>query len=180
MAKLNEKNENTQKIIHLVITEKCDRNCPMCCNKQYDMNTIEYVTDEELKNAETVFLTGGEPFAYAEPCWVAWELRQKYPNIKNIYVYTNAIELYDYLRRGKELYAINGVTISIKNEYDYKIFDALAYNEEIIKLDSNWIYTFPDFNNIEYPKEYFTRKDRVWQKEFIPDPNSIFRRLKEV
>lgn len=180
MAKLNEKNENTQKIIHLVITEKCDRNCPMCCNKQYDMSTVEYVTDEELRNAETVFLTGGEPFAYAEPCWVAWELRQKYPNIKNIYVYTNAIELYDYLRRGKELYAINGVTISIKNEYDYKIFDALAYNEEIIKLDSNWIYTFPGFNDVVYPKEYFTRKDRVWQKDFVPDPNSIFRRWKEV
>lgn len=179
MAKLNEKNENTQKIIHLVITEKCDRKCPLCCNKQYDMNSIELVTDEELKNAETIFLTGGEPFAYEEPCWIAWELRQMYPNIKYIYVYTNALELYEYLHQGRELYAIDGVTISIKNEYDYKVFiNELADNEEVIKLDSNWIYTFPGFNNIDnyYSKKYFTRKDRVWQEDFVPDPNSIFRR----
>jgi len=177
MAKLNEKNENTQKIIHLVITEYCDRNCPMCCNKQYDMSTVEYVTDEELKNAETVFLTGGEPFAYADPCKFAQELKDKYPNIKNIYVYTNAFELYEYLRRYERLYAINGVTISIKELIDCNVFEQyLAYNREIIKLDSNWVYTFPGFNDIEYPKRFFIRKDRVWQENFVPDPNSIFRR----
>ena len=179
MAKLNEKNERTEKIIHLMITDKCNRKCPLCCNNQYDINDVDFVTDEELKNAECIFLTGGEPFAYEEPCLIAWELRQKYPNIKYIYVYTNALELYEYLHKGKELYAIDEVTISIKNECDYKIFiNELADNEEIIKLDSNWIYTFPGFNDIDnyYSKKYFTRRDREWQVDFVPDQNSIFRR----
>ena len=41
MAKLNEKTEETKKIIHLMITEKCNRKCPDCCNNQYDLNSIE-------------------------------------------------------------------------------------------------------------------------------------------
>ncbi len=176
MAKLNEKNERTEKIIHLMITEKCDRHCPLCCNNQYDMNTIEYVTDEELKNAETIFLTGGEPFAYADPCYFAQQLKEKYPNIKNIYVYTNALELYLYLEKDY-IYGIDGITISIKNKMDYKVFEkSLQYDEQILRLKSNWIYTFPGFNDIEYPKEHFTKRDRVWQEDFVPDPNSIFRR----
>ena len=178
MAKLNEKNENTQKIIHLVITEMCKRNCPMCCNKQYDMNAVEYVTIDELKNAETIFLTGGEPFLLGPyACSLAAMLRNVYKNIKNIYVYTNAYELAVYLERKGRLFAIDGVTISIKQTYDYEVFEEeLQYNPEILKLKSNWLYTFPGFSDIKYPKEHFIKKDRVWQEDFVPDPNSIFRR----
>jgi len=177
MAKLNEKNERTEKTIHLMITDICDRKCPLCCNNQYNINDIDFVTDDELKNAERIFLTGGEPFAYEDPCKFAKELKDKYPNIKNIYVYTNALELYEYLQRYGKLYAINGVTISIKELIDYNVFEQyLAYNKEVIKLESNWIYTFPGFNDIEYPKRFFTKRNREWQADFVPDQNSIFRR----
>lgn len=48
--------------IHLMINRWCGNSCPLCCNKQYDLDTVPVVTVEELKAAHTVMLTGGEPF----------------------------------------------------------------------------------------------------------------------
>ena len=84
MSVLNPKNEQTEKIIHLMITDKCKRNCKYCCNKQYDVHKIPVVTHEELQKAEYVFLTGGEPLINAN------FLKQVLPDIKQkIYLETN-------------------------------------------------------------------------------------------
>lgn len=97
MAVLNVKTDITKKIIHLMVTPLCNRNCKYCCNKQYDINNIPYVTDEELREAEVLCLTGGEPFLFTNPCWIARYYKKRYSNIKRIYVYTNAKELYLWL-----------------------------------------------------------------------------------
>ena len=34
-------------VMHLLITDKCDRDCKWCCNKQYDVNDIPVATKEE-------------------------------------------------------------------------------------------------------------------------------------
>lgn len=179
MANLNEKNEQTEKVIHIMVTSLCNRNCPDCCNNQYDLNSIPYVSDEELKNAETICITGGEPFAYSNPCGIAAKLRQKYQNIKKIYVYSNATELAEYLAEGGGLYCIDGVTVSIKNKKDkeaWEIYLLDTYQDEFLKLSDNLLYIFPGFENIICP-DTISIKKRVWQKEFIAAPNSIFRKL---
>lgn len=177
MAKLNDKNENTQKIIHLMITEKCNRKCPYCCNNQYDINKIEIVTKEEMNNAEIIFLTGGEPFAYADPCNLARQIKINFPNIKKVFVYTNAIELADYIRNSRSIYSIDGVTVSIKNKRDKEDFEQIiAKNKDICNLESNWLYVFPGFQDTIAPKS-FIKKMRYWQKDFTPASDSIFRRL---
>lgn len=61
------------------------------------MNAIPCVTDEELRNAEVLCLTGGEPFKYTQPNAIASYYKRNYPNIKKIYVYTNALEFAEYL-----------------------------------------------------------------------------------
>lgn len=177
MARLNEKTIDTEKKIHLLITEKCDRNCPDCCNFQYDMSKIPYVTKAELAKAEWVFLTGGEPFAYADPCLTAFEFKDSYPNIKKIIVYTNALELYAYLER-YGLHSIDGLTISIKNNYDKAAFEYICDNPNLQLLDTVWVYVFPGFENTKVP-DRFNKKLRVWQKDFVPATDSIFRKLKE-
>ena len=40
---LNERNEKTKNVIHLLVTARCDRDCPYCCNKQYDIKDIPVV-----------------------------------------------------------------------------------------------------------------------------------------
>lgn len=176
MAKLNDKTEVTKKIIHLVITEKCNRKCPDCCNNQYDMKKIPIVTPEELSEAEIIFLTGGEPFAFADPCGLAKELKKTYPNIKKIYVYTNATELAAYLT-WYSIHSIDGLTVSIKNKLDKVLFEQIvARHRYINQLESNWLYTFPGYEDTKAP-ESFVKKMRYWQKDFVPATDSIFRRF---
>lgn len=185
MAFLNEKNDYTKKIIHIMVTELCDRNCAYCCNKQYNIEDIPKVTDEELKEAEILFLTGGEPFAYTQPEKIANYYKSKYSNIKKVFVYTNAVELSQYFFKHKDNYercryrnlsSIDGLTISIKNKIDAKVFDELIKNDEEIKsLESNKVYVF---NNL-YPIkniEGFSISSREWQEDFTPADDSIFRR----
>lgn len=175
MAKLNKKNKKTEKIIHLLITSLCNRNCEFCCNKQYDLNKIPYVTDEELKNAETLLLTGGEPFLFSNPCEIATHYKLKYKNIKNIYVYTNALELLRYLNLNKFLNGIDGLSVSIKNELDLWAFNKLVKNPKINKLTSNRVYIFDNL----IPEELgnFKLIIREFQKDFQPAIDSIFRKI---
>lgn len=175
MSKLNEKNERTEKIIHILVTNLCNRNCEFCCNKQYDMNTIPYVTDEELRNAEVLCLTGGEPFKYTEPNAIASYYKRNYSNIKKVYVYTNALEFAEYLLDGGALYFIDRVNVSIKVLADAIMFEKfIKHNEKVQELSSNLLYIF---NNLysEKPKG-FTTINREWQEEFEPANDSIFRR----
>lgn len=181
MAKLNEKNDKTKKIIHLFITDKCQRNCKYCCNKQYNIDTIDVITKEELQEAEMVFLTGGEPFFMPDPdpCELAQQLKNKYPNIKKVYAYTNAHELWIYLLPNlhRNLDGIDGLTISIKSPRDVLAFRALAANPDIQALAGNIrLYTFDGFDNVECPN-WVDKRHRDWQTDFVPADDSIFRRL---
>ena len=174
---LNEYNEHTKKNIHILVTSLCNRHCKHCCNKQYDLNDIPYATEEELDNAENIFITGGEPFLFSNPNQIAFKLKNEHENIKNVYVYTNAYELSNYLRgkRYEDLCFIDGVTVSIKNKLDLKVFPAIAGNEYIQNLSSNWLYVFDDLEPEDHGNFIMIKRD--WQEDFKPDPNSIFRKL---
>lgn len=162
-------------IIHLLVTPLCDRNCKHCCNKQYDLNDTPIITDDELKNAHTLLLTGGEPFAYTNPSAIAKYYKSKYPNIKNVYVYGNAFELGIYLINRHSLDGIDGVSVSIKNTKDKDYFCIICDNKHITKLASNRLYVFGDLT----PKHLgnFQLIRREWQEKFVPANDSIFRRM---
>jgi molybdenum cofactor biosynthesis enzyme MoaA len=163
-----------------MVTSLCDRVCPDCCNNQYDLNTIPYVTHEELQNAEEIYITGGEPFIYSNPCNIAKKYKNLYKNIKKIIVYTNAMELGSYLTNDGELSYIDGLTISIKSTLDVLTFNRYIRKNPIVRsLSKNvFIYVFPQFKDkIIYDNKNFTFKEREWQKDFKPNPNSIFRKI---
>lgn len=175
MTKLNDKNDTTKKVIHLMVTSLCNRDCKYCCNKQYDLNDIPYVTDEELREAETICITGGEPFVFTKPWVMANYYKRKYPNIKKVYVYTNAAEL-SYHLHDSHLYDIDGLSISIKNQADVLAFDRyIKVDRRIRRMKSNRLYVFDKLYDEE--PEGFTVIHREWQKEFHPAPDSIFRKV---
>lgn len=181
MNKLNKKTELTEKTIHLMVTSLCERDCRFCCNKQYSISDIPFVTDGELKNAEVLCLTGGEPFTFTNPCEIARYYKENYPNIKRIYVYTNASELADWIIKYNRMHSnigsqIDGLNISLKTPRDVKAFQSLIENNsDICSLQNNRLYVF---NNLysENPKG-FEVINREWQKDFKPAADSIFRRL---
>ena len=162
---------------HIMVTSLCARNCPYCCNKQYDLNSIPCITNDELKQMKHIYITGGEPFSYSNPCAIARFLKLHYKNIESVIVYTNALELAYYLQNDGQIYYINGVTVSIKNNSDeYCFTHCIAKDERILRLQSNRLYVFPGYENVECPSS-FTKIKREWQKNFIPAPNCIFRKL---
>ena len=162
---------------HIMVTSLCSRDCKYCCNKQYDLNEIPYITNEELDQMKHIYITGGEPFAYSNPCEIASLLKSRHKNIESVVVYTNALELAYHLVYEGEIYAINGVTISIKNDADEFAFrNTIVNHPKILRLPSNRLYVFPGHENVECPPQ-FTKMKREWQKNFIPAPNCIFRKL---
>lgn len=178
---LNEKTEATEKVIHLLVTSLCDRNCKYCCNKQYSLDEISTVTDEELRKAEVICLTGGEPFKYSNPCAIAAKLKRQYKNIRAVYVYTNAAELALYIMQHEDnkLACLDGLNVSLKCKADTDAFEKWIVDNRYVKdLPSNLLYVFDeaDFSKVRYHGN-FTYKERSWQPDFKPASDSIFRRI---
>lgn len=175
------------KTAHILITDRCNRTCKFCCNKQYDLNTLSPVTYSELWETEMICLTGGEPFLYGQPLKIAKYIKKHYRGTTPIIVYTNAYELYLYLLRKqhkpKKWKYINGLTISIKNEQDRSAFECMAkdFSETINLLEYNKVYVFGDYlMPKKYIYNYFGEKiipiNREWEPDFKPAGNSIFRK----
>lgn len=159
--------------LHLLVTSLCDRDCKYCCNKEYDIHNLPYVTDDELRSAGRLYITGGEPFLYSSPCDLANYYRHKYPNISSVVVYTNAAELLEFLECGGFFHNIDGLDISIKNEKDIQAWNEfLSKDYKVRELPKNRIYDFT--GTISDPEIQVVQ--RRWQEHFVPAPNSIFRR----
>lgn len=178
--------ENEIKEIHLFLLEKCDHACELCCNKQYDIDKIPVITVDELKQAETILFTGGEPFLIGnELTGLAKRIKAQYSNIKNIYAYTSGAALLEYLEDCNNLGYFDGVSIAPKNKNDMKCLETLflRYNRELNNLRSNRIYMFPEFKDRIKDLLYSTSDiyyidliDRKRQETFEPGAG-VFRRL---
>lgn len=179
--------KDDNKIIHLYVIDKCDHDCPLCCNKQYDMEKVPVVTVEELKEAETICITGGEPFLYDRLMFFVRDLKEQYPNIQNVYVYTSgaAFEEWTHFRNIKYFDGINFGPKSSRDILAMKEMirrDSLGIYNFLGRLKSNRIYVFDTLPQDE--QDYFFSLNlpnteiipRSWQEEFEPN-GGIFRRL---
>jgi len=45
--------------LRLIITDQCGRQCPGCCNKQFDLDSLPRVSD--FTGYDMIMITGGEP-----------------------------------------------------------------------------------------------------------------------
>lgn len=183
--------------LHLLVTAKCNNNCPLCCNKEYNLLEIPVVQVDELAKAGTLCITGGEPLLYF---YRVVDLIRDYrymnglnvhPKEKNIYIYTSGRSLYpqNYFRLRDK---ITGFSVGPKSHYDWNTLEylgcCLKSNEKMrteTKHLNNRLYLFPEweqtFKDIdrEHPGifENFEVIPRKWQKSFKPAKDSIFRRL---
>ena len=182
MSILNEKTEETSKKIHLMVTNLCSRHCPNCCNKCYSLDDIPLVTEDELKDCETLFLTGGEPFEFCNVDALAKYYKEHYPNIENVIVYGNVKEFADYLFLANgTLNYVDGVSLSIKDKEDLDIWnrsvrDLIQYSGKCTNLIHNRLYCFIDGEIIEADRFPAIQRKWVNYKEWKPADDSIFRR----
>ena len=112
-----------EQIYHLYITHKCGHNCPLCCNRLYDIDKLPVITVEDLKQAHTVCLTGGDPFYLLreELISIVDRLRIHYKNIQKIYIYTSGKMLWiegAYSHWHELMASISGINIAPKDYAD--------------------------------------------------------------
>ena len=168
--------------IHLVVTEQCDRNCKYCCNRGYDIGEIPHVTEQEMRECKHLFLTGGEPFTYSNPCNLARKYRELYPNIEMIVVYTNVAELYHYLREGGKIHSVDGLNMSIKDRTDYEAFKRLTRDYPHVFtsqfLTKNLLLVMWDGVELDVFRGLGPTMvvRREWQEHFVAADNCLFRR----
>ena len=160
--------------LHLVVTSLCIRNCKYCCNNNYNLQTLEYASEDDFINADMLCLTGGEPFLYSNPCNLAKRYRRTYPNLKFITVYSSAVELLSYLSQGGTIHDIDGINISVKNLDDVEALKVLYYTPQISLLPMNRIYDFT--GKVRESFSFGEVIKREWQKDFVPAPDCLFKR----
>lgn len=183
-------------VIHLMINRWCGNSCPLCCNKQYDLETVPVATVEDLKAAHTVMLTGGNPFAVYDIDSFCSRLRRDYSNIKRLYIYTSGSQMifnedvHRYLN-------VDGINFSPKSKYDYEAIKKMLTNSDFAvnvfsHVRNNRIILMPnDFITRKQQEEYikslpleglafygakFDVEYREWQEEFQPN-GGVWRRL---
>ena len=101
------------KILRLLITEKCNRSCSGCCNKDWDLKTLPICTD--FTKFDKVLLTGGEPMLFPYTVrYIAHKIRkQKY---MPIYLYTANVK--DIQQILSVLFFIDGMTLTLHEQDD--------------------------------------------------------------
>lgn len=176
-------------IMHLMVLSRCNYNCELCCNKLYDIDKIPVATVEELKTIHTLCITGGEPFiASINLNDFARSVKDGFPNVKNIFVYTSGVML---LYNLPQVFSyIDGLSICPKSMKDWLALEKIAnstshyYLNNISKLASNRLYVFKEQvalfeGRFKHIAELLNLNVlyRTWDKEFKTPDNEIFRRL---
>jgi organic radical activating enzyme len=105
------------KKLRLLITTKCPNNCPLCCNKNFDLDSLEGL--EDLTQYDEVSITGGEPML------INVDILTRFINLlssmkKKVYLYTS-IATIDTIDMGC-FSALNGITLTLHSQKDLDNF----------------------------------------------------------
>lgn len=101
------------KKLRLLLWPDCNRSCPGCCNKQWDLDKLPRVSSYE--GYDEILLTGGEPMLYPERLQdIIRHIRMCAPRAK-IIVYTAATDCIDLVFI---LAMVDGMTITLHDKHD--------------------------------------------------------------
>lgn len=94
----------TKDKLRLLLFDDCNRNCPGCCNRDWDLQALPLCQD--YTPYRLIMLTGGEPMLYPEIIREAIAAIRRQTNVP-IYLYTAMPEQLDAL-----MPLLDGVTVS--------------------------------------------------------------------
>lgn len=177
-------------VLHLMVNNKCSNDCPLCCNKQYDIKDVPVVTEEDLLSIDEICFTGGQPLRNFDAFLSLFNGIRYYENIKYAYIYANGAEFcslnFDDKEKLHDIMLCNhpktSLTLSPKCEDDWC---GVKYMYNVLRFErphtSNFLYCF---NDQDYARAHEMQRymniipvKREWQPDFKPAPNTFFRRL---
>lgn len=119
--------------LRLLVRPDCDRACPGCCNRQWDLNALPVCSD--FSPYTEVMLTGGEPMIdYREAIRIARQIRRENPTAK-LFMYTAKTDVPHEL--GWVLSHLDGITVTLHQPADVEPFLRFARYVALWKLHKN-------------------------------------------
>ena len=116
------------KKLRLLITDQCNRNCPKCCNKGFDLKALPIADPTHLFNThyDEVSLTGGEPLLVPTVTVSVASLLKTKPFPPKVYLYTAWVE--DASAYYMVMPFVDGVTVAIRSLRDSLKFQTIAHH----------------------------------------------------
>lgn len=162
--------ENYKKKLRLLLFEECNRQCPGCCNRDWNLTDLDVC--ENYTEYDLIMLTGGEPMLHPEL------IRQAVSEIRNE---TDApIILYTALVKGLEdiIPLIDGVTVTLHDKNDIEPFLDFATDTEILENKLLRLNVFKEVGSIDVLENWTVKDSIEWIKDCPLPKNEVFLRYK--
>ena len=163
------------KKLRLLITEECNRNCAMCCNKNYNLAKLRIET--KFSQYDEIILTGGEPML--EPLYlqnvITYIRYLTHPDTK-IYLQTAKV---DDIKAALTIFElVDGVTVTLHALSDLRPFllfdDCISdYGTHKKSLRLNYFEDIPVIS----VSDKWTTKQIKWVKDCPLPENEVFKRF---
>ena len=107
-----------KKTLRLIFTPECNRSCPGCCNKDFDLPNLPRPTHF---NYDEIFITGGEPLLYLAQV-IGFIKAIRLVSTAKIYIYTAYQSA-----RGASMFLdlllyVDGITLTLHEQRDWELF----------------------------------------------------------
>jgi organic radical activating enzyme len=158
--------------LRLLFTKKCNRSCPGCCNKDWELDLLPKCKD--LVGFDEIIITGGEPLLFVN------ELSELILNIRKqttakIFIYTAMVENIKGFNTILKL--VDGITLTLHTKEDLPHFRLLENNLIDTTNKSMRLNSFKEVG-LKRCRSYWNLKNNMEWIENCPLPkDEVFMRL---
>ena len=161
--------------LRLLLFKECDRNCDGCCNKRWNLDTLE--VESNFKGYSEIILTGGEPML--DPSMVIRtirRIRKEAGGGTKIYMYTAKLDEPHTLLIVLEY--LDGLTVTLHEPSD--IGDFMAFSNLLFEVDGRSLrlnsFDGVDLSGIDL-SNWKVKEGVKWIKDCPLPEDEVFRRL---
>jgi len=149
--------------LRLILWEECHRNCPGCCNNDWDLGPLEVESD--YTKYDQILLTGGEPMLYPEKVAdTILDIKAQKKSRAKIFMYTALVT--EPKAVINLLMMLDGITVTLHDQSDavhHAALDrAMARHRDVLDEKSLRINVFEGIH--PYAQPFMDWKDKAGMK----------------
>jgi organic radical activating enzyme len=132
-----------KKKLRLLVTTKCNRKCPGCCNKDWNLQGLKTIDIKNAAKYKEILITGGEPLLFVSDILkLAESIKKENPKVQ-IFIYTAHITNLHGIQLG--LKNIDGFHVTLHEDVSPKEIELLRYlqSNSFFKKKSMRLQVFP-------------------------------------
>lgn len=173
------------KSLRLLLFADCDRDCNLCCNKDFDLSSLPI--EQDFAQYDEIMLTGGEPMLEPYIIEIASNKIKKQNKTARIYLYTAKADEPFKLMSLLTDYHIDGITFTLHAQKDLFYFEILLEKMKLfpgyigrsdISLRLN-VFKGVDISRLDV-SEWKIQDNMIWIKDCPLPKNEVFKRFMKV